>query len=98
LAFNHHGVEAPGAAPVVIASRESVKIGDAVGVTAAELGVDNAGWLVEHRLADYGEAPRDVLAVAAENQGTRRGAVKLRAPPIVLHLVRQLGADGRGFL
>jgi len=60
---------------VGVARRQRVKVGDAVGVTADELGVDNAGRQVPQGIANDGEAPGDVLAVAAENEGSRRGAV-----------------------
>ncbi len=49
-------------------------------------------------MADDGEATRNVLAVAAEDEGAGRAAVQLGPPTIVLYLVQPLGADGRDLL
>ena len=62
LAADRSEIEAPGAAAVGVARRQAAEVGDAVGIAADELGVDDARRQAEQRLADHGEAPGDVLA------------------------------------
>jgi hypothetical protein len=78
LAADGQQIEAPGAVSVRVPRHEAAEVRDANGVTADELGVDDARRKTLQCIANDGKAPGDVLAVAAQDEGTIRAAVQLR--------------------
>ena len=98
LAVDHHEVEAPGAAAMGVARRQRMEVGNAVGIAADELGVDNSRRRAKHGFADDSEASGEVFASAAQHERASRAAVQLGSPAVVLHLVQPLRTAGRTLL
>ena len=81
-----------------VARRQRVEVGDAIGIAAHDLRVDDAGREPGQGLANDGEASGEVFAPAAKDNGLTRGAVELSPPAVVLDLVQPLGPEGGDFL
>ena len=81
-----------------VARRQRMEVGDAVGIAADELGVDDARRQAKQGFANDGEARGYVFAVTAQDCGAAGLPVELRAPAVVLHLVQPLRPRGRGAL